>query len=147
MRRPTMLFWASLILLAACATAGPHRQVVAPSPTPLPVFSPAVRTGNLVFLSGQIGARPGTREIVPGGVEAETTQVLDNIRVLLGEIGLGLEDVVKCTVFLTDIRDYDAMNKVYARYFTAAPPARSTVAGGGLALGAKVEIECIAAAR
>lgn len=136
-----------LPLLAACATtsAGPHREVLAPSPSPLPVFSPAVRTGNLVFLSGQIGNRPGTLELVPGGIEAETEQTLTGIRTLLEEIGLTMADVVKCTVFLADIADYEAMNRVYARYFPEDPPARSTLAASGLALGARVEIECIAA--
>ena len=135
-----------IAILAGCATA-PRREILAPSPSPLPVFSPAVRSGNLVFLSGQIGAKPGTREIVSGGIEAETTQVLENIKGLLGQIGLGMEDVVKCSVFLADIADYAKMNEIYARYFPKAPPARSTLAASGLALGAKVEIECIAAAR
>lgn len=144
-------FLAILPLLAtlACATApsGPHREVLAPSPSPLPVFSPAVRTGNLVFLSGQIGNRPGTLELVPGGIGPETEQTLTGIRDLLGEIGLGMEDVVKCTVFLADIDDYQAMNEVYARFFPEDPPARSTLAASGLALGARIEIECIAAIR
>jgi reactive intermediate/imine deaminase len=111
------------------------------------VFSPAVRTGNLVFLSGQIGVRPGTLELVPGGIGPETEQTLTNIRTLLKGIGLSLVDVVKCTVFLADIRDYQAMNEVYARFFPRAPPARSTLAASGLALGARTEIECIAAMR
>lgn len=131
----------------ACASSGPHREVLAPSPSPLPVFSPAVRTGNLVFLSGQIGVRPGTLELVSGGIAPETAQTLEHIKAVLEGIGLGMEDVVKCTVFLADMRDYAAMNEVYARYFPADPPARSTVAGSGLALGARVEIECIAAMR
>jgi len=134
-------------LAASCSPGGPHREVLAPSPAPLPVFSPAVRTGNLVFLSGQIGVRPGTLELVPGGIEPETVQTLEHIKTLLEQIGLGMEDVVKCTVFLADMRDYGAMNAVYARYFPKDPPARSTVAGSGLALGARVEIECIAAVK
>ena len=129
------------------AGAGPHREVLAPNPSPMPVFSPAIRTGNLVFLSGQIGLKPGTRELAPGGIQGQTEQVLRNIESLLGDIGLGLEDVVKCTVFLGDIGDYAAMNEVYLRYFTEDPPARSALAASGLALGAAVEIECIAAAR
>jgi reactive intermediate/imine deaminase len=111
------------------------------------VFSPAVRTGNIVFLSGQIGVQPGTLELVPGGIEPETTQTLEHIKAVLEGIGLGMEDVVKCTVFLVDMRDYGTMNEVYASYFPTDPPARSTVAGSGLALGARVEIECIAAMR
>lgn len=136
----------ALSLAASCSSGGPHREVLAPSPAPLPVFSPAVRAGNLVFLSGQIGVRPGSLELVPGGIDPETVQTLEHIKTLLEQIGLGMEDVVKCTVFLADIRDYAAMNTVYARYFSRDPPARSTVAGSGLALGARVEIECIATA-
>ncbi len=126
---------------------GPHREILAPSPSPLPVFSPAVRTGNLVFLSGQIGNKPGTLELVPGGIGPETEQTLTNIKTLLEKIGLSMDDVVKCTVFLADIDDYKAMNEVYARFFPKDPPARSAFATTGLALGARTEIECIAAAR
>jgi reactive intermediate/imine deaminase len=142
----------AVLSCAGCAQpgprdAGPHREVLAPDPSPLPFFSPAIRTGDLVFLSGQIGVKPGTRELVPGGTEAETAQTLEGIRSLLERIGLGMEDVVKCTVFLADIADYQRMNEVYRTFFPKDPPARSTLAAGGLALGARVEIECIAAAR
>ncbi|HLE85722.1 MAG TPA: RidA family protein [Thermoanaerobaculia bacterium] len=148
MRRSVLVLLALVPVLTGCASpAGPHREVLAPSPSPLPVFSPAVRTGNLVFLSGQIGNRPGTLELVPGGIGPETEQTLSGIRTLLEELGLSLADVVKCTVFLADIADYQAMNEVYARFFPKDPPARSTLAASGLALGARIEIECIAAMR
>jgi 2-iminobutanoate/2-iminopropanoate deaminase len=123
------------------------RQVLVPSPSPLPYFSPAVRVGDLVFLSGQIGVKPGTREIVEGGIEAETRQTLENIKALLRGIGLDLSDAAKCTVFLADIADYATMNRIYQGYFPESPPARSTLAASGLALGARIEIECIAATR
>jgi 2-iminobutanoate/2-iminopropanoate deaminase len=146
MRR--LAFLALAVFGLACASpSGPHREVLAPSPSPLPVFSPAVRTGNLVFLSGQIGNVPGTLELVPGGIGPETEQTLTGIRTLLEGIGLSMADVVKCTVFLADIADYQAMNEVYARFFPEDPPARSTLAASGLALGARVEIECVAAMR
>lgn len=140
---------AATTALAGCAARRPAaREVISPPrASRLPVFSPAVRAGGLIFLSGQIGTRPGTLELVPGGIEAETRQTLENVRAVLRSAGADLEDVVKCTVFLADIRDYDAMNRVYATFFPKDPPARSTVAGSGLALGARVEIECIAAAR
>lgn len=109
-------------------------------------FSPAVRVGNVLYLSGQIGNRIGTRELVPGGVAAETRQTLENIRTVLEASGSSLDRVFKCTVFLADIADYGAMNEVYAGFFPKDPPARSTVAGSGLALGARVEIECMATA-
>ena len=109
-------------------------------------FSSAARVGHVLYLSGQIGNVPGTRELVPGGVGAETTQTLENIRSVLEFSGSSLDRVVKCTVFLEDIADYAEMNAAYAAIFTDHLPARSTVAGSGLALGAKVEIECIAVA-
>ncbi len=109
-------------------------------------FSSAVRVGDLLYLSGQIGALPGTRELPPGGVGPETRQTLENIKRVLEHAGSSLERVVKCTVFLADIADYAAMNEVYGSYFPDDPPARSTVAGSGLALGARVEIECMALA-
>jgi len=144
--------WLIALVSVACAPANdagqqkpPHREVVAASQAPLPVFSPAIRSGNLLFLSGQVGNRPGTKEIVEGGISAETTQVLENIRAILDTAGLGLADVVKCTVFLADIGDYKEMNEIYQGYFSSEPPARSTIAAAGLALGATIEIECIAA--
>lgn len=133
---------------ASSRAAPPQRQVVQPEGVArLPVFSSAVRTGDLLFLSGQVGALPGVSppQLVEGGVQAETRQIFENIKTVLAAAGLDLHDVVKCTVFLADIADYAAVNEVYATYFEGDPPARSAVAGSGLALGARVEIECIAA--
>ncbi len=107
-------------------------------------FSSAVRVGDMIYLSGQVGTMPNTRELAPGGVAAETKQTLENIKQVLEYAGSSLDRVVKCTVFLQDINDYGAMNEVYASYFQQEPPARSTIAGSGLALGSQVEIECIA---
>jgi 2-iminobutanoate/2-iminopropanoate deaminase len=98
----------------------------------------------MVYLSGQIGNVPGTRQLADTGVAGQTRQVFENVKALLASAGSSLDRVVKCTVFLVDIRDYAKMNEVYATYFPKDPPARSTVAGSGLALGARVEIECIA---
>jgi len=89
---------------------------------------------------------PGTRQLVDTGVTKQTQQTLDNIKEVLAYAGSSMERVFKCTVFLANIRDYDDMNRVYTTYFPKDPPARSTVAGSGLALGAKVEIECLATA-
>lgn len=112
-------------------------------PAGLP-FSSAVKVGNLLFLSGQIGNVPGTRQLADTGIAGQTRQTFENIKTVLAAAGSSLQRVVKCTVFLVDMRDYGAMNAVYAQYFPADPPARSTVAGTGLALGARVEIECVA---
>ena len=109
-------------------------------------FSTAVRVGNMIYLSGQIGTPPGSRQLAPGGVGPETRQTLENIKRVLEHAGSSMDRVAKCTVFLQDIADYAAMNEVYATFFPKDPPARSTVAGSGLALGARVEIECLAVA-
>lgn len=121
------------------------RQVVRPPgrAAGLP-FSPAVRVGNMLYLSGQLGLVPGTPQLADTGIAGQTGQALENIKALLAYAGSSLERVVKCTVFLADIRDYATMNEVYATYFPTDPPVRSTVAGSGLALGARVEIECMA---
>jgi reactive intermediate/imine deaminase len=109
-------------------------------------FSSAVRVGNVVYLSGQIGNLPGTRQLADTGIVKQTQQTLDNIKNVLTYAGSSLERVFKCTVFLVNIADFEKMNGVYATYFPKDPPARSTVAGSGLALGARVEIECLATA-
>ena len=107
-------------------------------------FSEAVRVGNTLYLSGQIGIVPGTLELVPGGIAEETRQTLENIRVVLERNGSSLDRLVKCTIFLADISEWPRMNEVYAPYFGDSKPARSAVAGSGLALNARVEIDCIA---
>jgi reactive intermediate/imine deaminase len=107
-------------------------------------FSEAVRVGDMLYLSGQIGNRPGTLELVAGGIEAEARQTLDNIQAVLERYGSGLDRVVKCTIYLADIDEWPALNGVYAEYFAGEKPARAAVAGSGLALGARVEIDCIA---
>jgi reactive intermediate/imine deaminase len=136
-----------LLLAVAARLAAQQRQVIQPPGTAVGLpFSPAVRVGNMLYLSGQIGNRPGTRELADTGIAGQTRQALENVKALLAAAGSSLERVAKCTVFLVDIKDYAKMNEVYATYFPKEPPARSTVAGSGLALGARVEIECIATA-
>jgi reactive intermediate/imine deaminase len=109
-------------------------------------LSSVVKVGNLLSLSGQIGSQPGTRGPVEGGTEAEVRQAMENIKATLENAGSSMDRVAKCTVFLADMADYAAMNQVYSSFFPKDPPARSTVAVKGLALGAHVEIECIAVA-
>ncbi len=125
--------------------AAQDHQIVQPPNTSVGLpFSAAVRVGHLLFLSGQIGNVPGTRQLADTGITGQTRATLENIKAVLVYAGSSLERVVKCTVFLVSMTDYQAMNTVYATYFPKDPPARSTVAGSGLALGARVEIECIA---
>ena len=143
--------------LAACSVTasrsgaageGVAREVVAPAgSSTLAPYSPAIRSGGFLFLSGQVGLRPGSRELVPGGITPETRQALDNVRTILAAAGLAPRDVVKCTVFLVDMAEYAAMNAVYGEFFATEPPARSAVAVAALPLAARVEVECIAAAR
>lgn len=108
-------------------------------------FSDAVRADDLLFLSGKIGLVPGTRELDPGGIEGETRRVMDAIKASVERYGSNMDNVVKCTVFLADIAEWAAMNSVYVTYFPDNRPARSAMGVSGLALGARVEIECIAA--
>ena len=110
-------------------------------------FSEVVRVGNMLYLSGQLGVN-ASGALVPGGIKAETKQVMDNIRGVLERNSSGFDQVVKCTVMLLDIADRPAMNEVYAGYFPKERmPARSTFGTTGLALGARVEIECMATVR
>src|SRR6266536_4669579 len=136
---------AALSMVAVGRVAAQDRQVIAPPGTSVGLpFSPAVRVGNVLYLSGQLGTVPGTRQLADTGVAGQTRQALENIKALLSQAGSALERVFKCTVFLSNIADYAKMNEVYATYFPKDPPARSTLAGSGLALGARVEIECLA---
>lgn len=106
-------------------------------------FSAAVRVDNLLFLSGSLGLVPGTMTLAEGGIQGETRQTLENIRSTLEAFGSSMDRVVKCTVFLADMGEWGAMNEVYRTFFPN-PPARSALGSNGLALDARVEIECIA---
>ena len=109
-------------------------------------FSSAVRAGNTLYLSGNIGNISGTLDLAEGGITGETRQTMENISGVLQEFGSSMDDVVKCTVFLADMSEWGAMNEVYKTYFKN-PPARSALGASGLALNARVEIECIAVAK
>ncbi|HEY3933666.1 MAG TPA: RidA family protein [Gemmatimonadales bacterium] len=114
-----------------------------PSTVRLP-FSEAVRVGNLLYLSGQMGTDANAR-LVGGGIESETRQILTNVGAVLQRHGLDLSAVVKCTVMLADMKEWPAMNQVYLEFFKPPLPARSAFGANGLALGGRVEIECVAA--
>ncbi len=108
-------------------------------------FSSAVRVDNLLFLSGVIGTDPNELRPMPGGIGPETQRALEIMRDTVEAFGSSMDRVVKCTVFLADIDEWAAMNEVYVTFFDAPPPARSALGANGLALGARMEIECIAA--
>lgn len=107
-------------------------------------FSQAVQVDHTLYLSGQIGTDPQTGKLVEGGIEKESRQTMQNIKDLLAEHGHSMSDIVKCTVMLADIKEWPAFNAVYRGFFDNRFPARSAFAGSGLALGARVEVECIA---
>ncbi len=151
-------FTASCLLLVGCFLGGPSACThAAPSRAPatdVEFFAPtsgrsapyseAVRVGDLLFLAGKLGTRPGGRGLAPGGIQPETKQALENIQQVLERHGATMDQVVKCTVFLADIAEWAAMNEVYVTFFPSNRPARSAVGVGGLARGARVEIECMA---
>ena len=118
--------------------------LTANAPAPIGPYSQAVSIGDLVFLSGQIPLDPATGNLVDEDIETATERVLENIRAVLGAIGLGFSQVVKTTVFMRDLSQFPRMNAVYARYFPENPPARSTVQAAALPKGVSVEIEVIA---
>ncbi|HZG36580.1 MAG TPA: RidA family protein [Gaiellaceae bacterium] len=116
----------------------------APAPFQGAPYNQAVRTGDLVFVAGQLGLRPGESTMVGSGIAEQTEQVLTNLAAILEEAGSGLDRLVKTTVFLTDLGDFAPMNEVYAKHVGESPPARSTVEVSALPSGALVEIEAIA---
>ncbi len=142
--RPLRSFLVLFASLAVPLAAQDHQVINAPGAAVGLPFSSAGRVGHMLYLSGQIGNTPGTRQLADTGIAGQTKQAFESVKAVLAAAGSTLERVVKCTVFLTDIKDYAAMNAVYATYFPKDPPARSTVAGTGLALGARIEIECLA---
>jgi 2-iminobutanoate/2-iminopropanoate deaminase len=130
---------------SSTAERPPAIDFITPYGRPQHPFSPAVRVGHLLFLAGQLGT-DSTGRLVPGGIKAETRQAMENIRDVVGRAGSSLDRVVKCTVMMADMSEWPAMNAVYASYFPRQFPARSAFGATRLALGARVEIECVAVA-
>src|SRR4030081_1799760 len=124
------------------------KKIISTSEAPAAVgpYSQAIRVGSTVYCAGQIPLDPKSGQIVSGGIEAQTRRVLDNIGAVLRAEGLTLDEVVKTTIFLMDLADFQTVNEIYASYFKQEPPARSTVQVAGLPKGARVEIEVIAVA-
>jgi reactive intermediate/imine deaminase len=136
-----------LCLLAAATGCAPTSRApeFLPAPAgPVRPFSPAVRANGFIFLAGQLGT-DASGQLVAGGIRPQTRQALENIRGVLQRAGSSLDRVAKCTVFLADMAEWGAMNEVYTTYFTAGRfPARTAAGASGLALNARVEIECVA---
>jgi len=119
--------------------------IVTPNaPAAIGPYSQAVRAGNFVFSAGQIPINPQTGKLVEGDIQAQTRQVMQNLAAILEAAGTSLNNVVKTTIFTTNLADFAAINQVYGSYFTNQPPARSTVQVAGLPLGANIEIEVVA---
>jgi len=114
------------------------------APAAIGPYSQAIKAGGFVFCSGQVAIDPQTGQFVAGGVAEQTEQVLKNLSAVLEAAGSSLDQVVKTTVFLADMKEFSAMNEVYARFFSEPPPARATVAAAGLPRDARVEIEAVA---
>jgi 2-iminobutanoate/2-iminopropanoate deaminase len=143
-------------LLFACAVFTPKmalaqdknvtRQVVAAKDAPHPIgpYSQAIKAGGFVFASGQIPLDPATGKLVEGDIKAQTERVLTNLSAVLAAAGSGMDRVVRTTVFLKNLSDFQAMNEVYGKFFTNDPPARTTVQVAGLAKDALLEIDVIA---
>ena len=114
------------------------------APRPIGPYSPVIRAGNLLFLSGQVAIDPATGALVDGGIGIQTEQVMRNIGALLEAAGAGFEHVVRTTVFLADMNEFAAMNECYAKFVSDPPPARSTVQVARLPRDARIEIDVIA---
>jgi 2-iminobutanoate/2-iminopropanoate deaminase len=128
---------------AAPAAAPEYFSMGATGGPPLP-FSESVRVGDTLYVSGQVGIVPGTLNLVPGGLGPETHRLMDTIKSIVERHGGSMEHLLKCTVFLADIKEWAAFNEIYRGYFKSNPPARSALGVSGLALNARVEVECIA---
>ena len=131
-----------MIVLAACGNPGVERKIIATDNAPAVIgpYSQAVQMGNTVYLAGQIAIDPATGNIVAGGIEAETHQVMANIKAILAEAGFDLSNVVQVQAYLADLDEYGPFNRVYATYFINAPPARAVVEAQRLPKNVRVEI-------
>ncbi|HEX4337860.1 MAG TPA: RidA family protein [Polyangiaceae bacterium] len=116
----------------------------AEAPKAVGPYSQGIRSGGFLFTSGQIPLDPATGKLVPGGIDEQTRRVMENLRAVLTAGGASFDDVVKTTIYLTSMADFAAVNAIYATYFGATPPARSTVQVAALPLGASVEIDLVA---
>ncbi len=114
------------------------------APAPVGPYSQAIRTGNMLYCSGQISIDPKTNEIFTGDIQKQTEMVMENIRAVLTEAGLGFDNIIKTMIFITDMNDFSKVNEIYAKYFPENPPARSCVAVSTLPKNVNVEIEVIA---
>jgi 2-iminobutanoate/2-iminopropanoate deaminase len=137
----------ALLLLGATSSleAQARREILPEPPRPGANLSQVVKVGDILYLSGQLGFAPG-QGLVPGGIGPETRQTMENIKRLLESVGSSMDRVVKCTVYLADVAEFQAMNAEYRAFFPSEPPARTTVAVSGLVANARIEVTCLALA-
>ena len=119
-------------------------EAITGAPKAVGPYSPLVRTGNLVFLSGQVGLNPETSQLVGAGIEEQANQVMNNLKTVLAGVGLSFKDVAKTVIFLTDLSNFQTVNKIYGEHMDGHKPARSTIQVSALPLGGIIEIEMIA---
>ncbi len=146
LRYPIIIFLLTTFALLGCEKQQPKaikREIVGDKVEGLP-FSPGVKVGNMLFVSGHLGYDPATKGLVSDSIEDQTKQTLKRIGNVLQKAGHDYKDVVRATVYLKDLKDFQAMNNVYKTFFPVDPPTRATVEVSGLALGAKIEISVIA---
>ena len=139
---PALLFTGLAGAASAADVSLVHKGAVYPTGTP---FSEVAVVDGTIYLAGIIGVKPGTLTLVEGGMEAEAKQTMDNVKAALASAGYSMGDLVKCTVMLADISEWGAFNAIYKTYFSDPYPVRSALGANGLALGARVEVECIGA--
>ena len=135
-----------IVPCAFTATIEPMKKIISTSDAPAAIgpYSQGVRVGSTIYYSGQIPLDPKTGQIVSGGIDVQARRVMENVGGLLKAQGLNYDDIVKTTIFLADINDFQTVNEIYGSYFKQAPPARSTIQAGALPKGARLEIEVIA---
>jgi 2-iminobutanoate/2-iminopropanoate deaminase len=129
-------------LIFSFASFAQNKEIIKTEKAPMPIapYSQGIKANGFLFVSGQIGLNPSTRKLVEGGMEAEATQIMENIRAILSAGGARMEDIVSTTVYLKNIEDFQKMNEIYGKYFTGNFPTRSTVGVSSLAGGANIEI-------
>ncbi len=131
-----------IFLITSLGIFAQNKQIIKTDKAPVPIapYSQGIKANGFLFVSGQIGLNPSTRKLVEGGTEAETTQIMENIRAILTAGGAGMEDIISTTIYLKDMNDFQRMNEIYGKYFTGNFPTRSTVGVNSLAGGANIEI-------
>lgn len=139
-------FFLVLSLFVSALTVVAQKKIIKTDQAPAPIgpYSQAVEANGLIFVAGQLGLNPQTRQLVSGGVEAETTQIMENIKAILQAGNLSMSDIVNTTIYLKDLTSFPKVNEIYGSYFTGNFPARTTVGSNNLPAGASIEIAVVA---